>query len=103
MDFRSMNDHNDSHDDDGSETSDPPNNSLSVNNDYNKAKSNLRNVTKGYDQGVLLWRTVVKVTMIAIAIALTVVTYVQLKRSETNKYRSAVSDVYIYIRIHICI
>jgi hypothetical protein len=30
MDFRSMNDHNDSHDDDGSETSNPPNNSPSV-------------------------------------------------------------------------
>jgi hypothetical protein len=87
---------------DGSVTSEP-NDAPVVDNDYNNANSEVRNVTRGDDRGVFLLRMVVKITMIAIAIALTAVTYAQLKRWETEEYRSAVSlrrcAVFLHIEI----
>jgi hypothetical protein len=74
---------------DGSVTSEP-NEASGVDDDYNNAVSEIRNVTRGDDLGVFLLRMVVKVTMMAIAIALTAVTYTQLKRWETNEYLSTV-------------
>ena len=99
MDFRSKHDHSDSSD--GSDTSDPQG-APSVDNDYNNARAEVRNATKGIDRGVLLWRLVVKVTMIVVAITLTALTYVQLKHAETNEFLVAVSFTHRIYFVYRC-
>jgi hypothetical protein len=92
MDFPSMEFPSDDNSDssDGSDTS-GRNDLPSGENDYTSAKSEVRNATRGDDRGVFLWRLVVKITMIVIAITLTVATYSALKQTETNEFLSAVS------------
>lgn len=63
----------------------------SVGNDYTNAKAEVRTATKGDDRGIFLLRLVVKVTMIAIAIAITTIVYITSKESEKNGFINTVS------------
>ena len=82
--------HDGSESSDGSDSNDR-NDLPNVGTDYTNAKQEVRNATRVDDRGVFLWRLVVKIVMIVIAITLTAITYVQLKRSETNEFLAAVS------------
>jgi hypothetical protein len=86
-----------SDDSEGSDSSDQDtdtNSDANINNsNYNSANAEVLDAFKGDNRGVVLWKFVVKIIMISVAILLTAMAYVQLSQSEENDFESSVCAV----------
>jgi hypothetical protein len=73
------------------EHTDTPMSVISAATNHHDITAEVRQGLQREDRGVFMWRMIFKIIMIAVAIVLTIATYVQLSRSETRDFTNQVS------------
>jgi hypothetical protein len=86
--------------DDYDETpTDTPTSVISAATNHHDITAEVRQGLQREDRGVFMWRMIFKIIMIAVAIVLTIATYVQLSRSETRDFTNQVSTAMSFVPV----
>jgi arabinogalactan endo-1,4-beta-galactosidase len=84
-------DSNEQEEDTNDKHTDTPTSVISAASNHHDITAEVRQGLQREDRGVFMWRMIFKIIMIAVAIVLTVATYVQLSRTETRDFTNQVS------------
>jgi hypothetical protein len=89
-------DSNEQEEDTNDKHTDTPTSVISATSNHHDITAEVRQGLQREDRGVFMWRMIFKIIMIAVAIVLTVATYVQLSRSETKDFTNQVSTAMVF-------